>query len=298
MKAYLRAPAILVLWLTGATLYAQSYDISGSLNWDSMEIEIQVSLDLASAGIRLPTGRSRAEELLDMGYASMSQSSILSILIDSSATLGEKIGRGEISVQEAASLAASARKIPPTLSQDMSRISAAYTIDLSVLSSRLMKHSRPTEPLRPLSPVPGAAYTGIIIIANRELPIHGRAASTLVRPCLFPRIWDSDMTLIYEKTSLDPDIARSAGTMMVRYVPVTSILSSTPSGLEPGLAALVGNNPLRIMARGVFGVYTTDPVIDREDALLLLSIEETQRHLREGRVAIVLDDSVLRAPFK
>jgi hypothetical protein len=59
------------------------------------------------------------------------------------------------------------------------------------------------------------------------------------------------------------------------------------------LAELVGNNPLRIIARAVYGIRPTDPVIDREDALLILSSEENLRLLREGRVAIMLDKSVL-----
>jgi hypothetical protein len=59
------------------------------------------------------------------------------------------------------------------------------------------------------------------------------------------------------------------------------------------LAALVGNNPLRVIARGVYGIRPTDPIIDREDALLILSSEENLLLLREGRVAIMLDQSVL-----
>jgi hypothetical protein len=48
----------------------------------------------------------------------------------------------------------------------------------------------------------------------------------------------------------------------------------------------------------VYGIRPTDPIIDREDALLILSSEENIRLLREGRVAIVLDQSVLRNPLE
>ena len=101
------------------------------------------------------------------------------------------------------------------------------------------------------------------------------------------------MNLIYERSMMNTGIARSAA--MVRYVSSSSVFRPTPSGLSPELAELVGNNPLRIIARGVYGIRPTDPVIDREDALLILSSEENLRLLREGRVAIMVDKSVLRS---
>jgi hypothetical protein len=104
------------------------------------------------------------------------------------------------------------------------------------------------------------------------------------------------MSLIYERSMMDPDRARSAA--MIRYASPSGVFHPTPSGLSPELAALVGGNPLRIIARGVYGIRPTDPIIDREDALLILSSEENIRLLREGRVAIVLDQSVLRNPLE
>jgi len=59
----------------------------------------------------------------------------------------------------------------------------------------------------------------------------------------------------------------------------------------------VGERPLRIFARGVFGISLTDPIIAREDALLIISTAENRSLLSQGRVAIVLDDSVLKIPI-
>ena len=103
------------------------------------------------------------------------------------------------------------------------------------------------------------------------------------------------MNLIYERSMMDTGIARRSA--MVRYVSSASVFRPTPSGLSPELAELVGNNPLRVIARAVYGIRPTDPVIDREDALLILSSEDNLRLLREGRVAIMLDRSVLSKPL-
>jgi hypothetical protein len=256
-----------------------------------MEIAASVALNLASAGIRLPTGRAQAEELVDTEYPRLIRPSLLSIPVDSSSFLQDLIDRGEFSLQSTGAIAQGARRVPPALSADLSSLTASYTIDLTLLSAALVRHSRPVEPARPLRPLPTAAYTGIIILAAEALPIQGRNAAALAQPCLFPKVWDADMNLIYERNMMDTDIARRSA--MIRYVSSSSVFRPTPSGLSPELAALVGNNPLRIIARGVYGIRPTDPIIDREDALLILSSEENLRLLREGRVAIMLDKSVL-----
>jgi hypothetical protein len=192
-------------------------------------------------------------------------------------------------------LAQGAQRIPPALSGDLSSLTASFTIDLCRLSAALVRHSRAAELARPLRPLPAASYTGIIILAAEALPIRGRNVAALVQPCLFPKVWDTGMNLIYERSMMDTGAARSIA--MVRYVSPSGVFRPTPSGLSPELAELVGNNPLRIIARGVYGIRPTDPVIDQEDALLILSSEENLRLLREGRVAIMLDQSVLRTPL-
>jgi hypothetical protein len=111
-------------------------------------------------------------------------------------------------------------------------------------------------------------------------------------PCLFPKIWDSEMNLIYERNMLEVQ-----STSMVSYAPLNSIFQKNPSGLSEELAAIVGERPLRIFAHGVFGIKPTDLIIDRSDAMLIISSEENRRLLSEGKVAILLNDSVLRREF-
>jgi hypothetical protein len=99
------------------------------------------------------------------------------------------------------------------------------------------------------------------------------------------------MNLIYERSMLE-----IGNVNMVRYAPPQSIFQRNPSGLSAELQQVVGDRPLRIFARGVFGINPTDLIIDRSDALLIIS-EENRRLLSEGRVVIVLDESVLRYEF-
>ena len=282
---------MIILAATG--VFAQTkIDISGTVEWDTMQIKAAVSLDLASAGIKLPAGRTQGESILSAGYLNLIRAGILDLQVDSSSTIRELVDRGELKLFEAEALAFNAQTIPPALSPDMKSMYSSYTITLTGVSSALLKHSRPAQVARTLNPVSSAQYTGIIIIASENLPVYSMKSTARAIPCLFPKIWDSDMNLLYERTML-----LSHDNSMVRYLPSENIFHKNPSGLSPELQEFVGDKPLRIFARGVFGINPTDLIIDREDAMLIISSEENRRLLSQGKVAIILDDSVLRREF-
>jgi hypothetical protein len=268
-------------------------DVSGSVEWEQGELSASVSLNLASAGIRLPTGRIQGEEILGDEYLRLLRPHLLSLQADSSSIMEDYISRGELSLNTLDSIILEARKIPPSLSADLAFITGRYSLNFKAIRSALIRHRRAGEVPRPLIPSASADYTGIVIIADGELPIHGRNSSALIRPCLFPKIWDSNMGEIYERNMTDPAI----GGVMVRYATAEKIFRPTPSGLEGELAELAGPNPLRILARGVFGSVPTDPIIDREDALKIISSENNRRLLKEGRVIFILNQNVLKSPL-
>ncbi|MDR3147489.1 MAG: polymerase [Treponema sp.] len=267
-------------------------NISGVLEWDTMEISAQVSLELKPLGLTLPTGRTQAEELIAAEYLALMRPLILSIPVDSSSVVGDHIAEGAFSLREAETYALSARAGSPAMSADMTRMRASYTISLRGLSAGFIRQSRPFDPPRALAARPVTAYTGILIIAVGELPLHGTNRRARTLPCLFPKIWDSAMTLIYDKTMLE-----SRETVMVHYASEGSIFQETPSGLSQELRALVGDRPLRILAREVYGIRPTDLVIDTEDALSITSGAENRELLRQGKVVIVLDEDLLKTEF-
>ena len=265
------------------------FNTAVSLDWIRASLYAQVNYDLSLAGIRLPAGRPMGEETLKTVYPSLLRPHLLSIRVDSNTTIRDLVDRGEISLGELDRFSREAAGIPPFLSADFTRMIGRYTINLEALSSSLLRHRRAVESNIPLIPAQTSDYTGIIIIANEELPIHGRNSRALAEPCLFPKIWDTDMNLIYERNMLES----GGGKLMARYAIQESIFRPTPSGLDDDLAGFLGQRPLRIIARGVFGARPTDFIIDRDDALKILSSENNRRLLREGRVLLVLNETVL-----
>ena len=280
-------------FLLGAvTVFGQPVGISGTLEWDKMEIGALISLDLVSANIKLPSGRTMGETLISSEYLKLISPVLLGIRYDSSSTLADLVERGEMSIHDIEEIAHNARRTSPFLSPDLLSLSESCTIDIENISSALISHRRPADVRRTLSPVPAPVYTGIIIIADMPLPVHGMKSPALAQPCLFPKIWDTGMNLIYERNMLERDIKS-----MVRYASSSSIFYEGPSGLSPETTALVGSKPLRIIARGLFGMSPTDLIIDADDALAIISSQENRRLLSEGKVLVILEDSQIKIPL-
>ena len=281
----------IVLFSLFCPVWGQNFDISVSTDWVRAEINSLHGFDLAQAGIRLPGGRFLAEEMLEEAFSRLFRPHLLSIVYDSNSTIGDLLDRREITLRDLDIISQEAEKSPAYLSGDLSRMMGNSKLSMENISAYLRPRTRAFDAIRPLVPVQTLDYTGIIIIANEELPVHGRAGYALAEPCLFPKIWDTDMNLVYDRNMFEAGINDSF--LMTRYAAMESIFQQSPSGLEGELAALLGSNPLRIFAQSVYGIYATDLIIDRQDALRILSTENNRRLLREGRVLIVLNDENL-----
>jgi hypothetical protein len=265
--------------------------ISGVIEWDTFQMKVSVSLDLASAGVKIPSGRTQAEILLSEGYLRLVRAGFMELQVDSSSTIGDIVERRELYLEDIDSFTQGAAGVAPSLSRDMRSMASSYTIDMVNLSISLLRHTYPSNMTRTLNPVSAAQYTGIVVIAVDELPIYGMRGMTSPVPCLYPKIWDSDMNLIYERSMLVSRVPQ------IRYFNGNTIMQNNPSGLSEEVRQIVGDRPLRIFARGVFGIKPTDLIIDREDALTIISSEENRRLLSQGKVVFILDDSALKQEF-
>jgi hypothetical protein len=284
---------ILLLFCASFAFGQANMGISGAVEWDKLELNAVISLDMASAGLKLPNGRTQSEALIASEYVRLIRPGILNLQVDSSSNMADLVERGEWNSSDIESIALQVRSVPPALSPDLRSLLVSYTLDIDQIRTALIRHRRPAEIPMTLNPVSAPAYTGIIIIAAETLPIHGTKSAALLQPCLFPKIWDSEMKLIFERNMSNP-----GANTMARYFTMQEIFDTNPSGLSPAMTAVVGNRPLRIFARGVFGMSPTDPIISHEDALQIISSEGNRNLLREGRIAIIIDESMLKNPLQ
>ena len=106
---------------------------------------------------------------------------------------------------------------------------------------------------------------------------------------------DDDATDVFElRALLEPYGAARAATRIdaagiQRLRALAEAQYEESEAREPGYTERIGLNPLRTMARGVFGKNSTDIIIPREVARQLLAVEENHRLLLEGRVLVVLN---------
>lgn len=252
------------------------------MDWQTEQINSVITLDTALAGIELPTGRSTAISRLDMEIPNLLKDTFFSLVVDSANRLGDIVETGSVSLQDLDDILEAGRKTPPAFSRDLTTLSLHHTVSVAGVGSLFIRHNSPYSPERPLERTATRAYTGIIVDARGPLSVRGEFISDSLKPSLFPKLWDESMNLLYEKNMVEPRIARERG--IVHYA----------ASLEEAEASeRIGSDPLRVVARGVYGINRTDPLLSRQDALKILSQEENLKLLREGRVVIVCDGESL-----
>jgi hypothetical protein len=279
----------------GGTAGAEEGSLHATFDWVNMEIDVSVHLNLKKLGLSLPTGRKQAENELFEEYYAKIEHFISTFPVDSSSIVRDLIASGTLAPSAVNDIIADATSIPPIISEDARNISCDYHITLAQVSSRLVTHKNAEPFPRLIDPPAVPTYTGIIIIANDELPVHGTRMRARLIPCLFPKLWDTDMRLIFDKSFTSPDFFNKS--TLVHYTDSESIFQKTPSGMSPEVERIVGNKPLRVIARGVFGSRPTDPVLDAADARVILSSEANRELLRQGRVVIICAPELLHAEY-
>ncbi len=260
-------------------------NLRSEVDWENDLISSRAELDSARSGIVMPTGRSMALQKLEMEMPSLMRDTFFSILVNSSEKLGNSVTLGRVQLYDLTGIIDNGRKTPPFFSRDLNTITMSHTLRLSELGALFVNHRAVWVPPLPLDRIPTRAYTGIIIDARGQLPVHGEFTRSAVYPCLFPKLWDTEMELLYERNSVKPEIAKASG--IVRY---------SASLDETAYRNRIGADPLRITARGVFGQYRTDPILSRDDYLRIITSAENRALLAEGKVVILLDKETLANP--
>lgn len=274
--------AIIALSMTGALAEEKPITAHSAIDWKLEKINSKLSLDTAKSGIILPTGRNAALQMLEMETPALLKDAFFAVLVDSSSRVGDTVERGELSLSDLNTIIDAGRTTPPAFSTDLKTVSMTHTISLYDLASLYIKGKAPYEPKPPLETAPTRAFTGILIDARGALPVHGEYGSASISPCLFPKLWSTEMDPLFNKSMVMPEIARKRG--IVQY-------SATMD--ESKYRDLIGNDPLRIVAREIYGKNRTDPVISKDEYLKIVSLESNRKILTEGKVVIICDSAML-----
>lgn len=252
-----------------------------SVNWKSKQFSSLLSLSNAN-GIITPADRAGSEVLITEKMAYLLKDPLLSLYVDSANTLGDIVLQNTITNEKLIAIINGSNIKPGVYTSSMRDVTMNASFNLDEVGSLMIMHNNPYSPTLPIEMVSSRSYTGIIIDARGTLAVQGEFVSSPGYPCFFPKIWDDTMELLYERNMTDSQTAKRNG-----------IVTYASSDDESLYRDRIGNDPLHISARKIFGTNRTDPVISRNDALKILSVPENLNLLKEGRVVILLDEDVL-----
>jgi hypothetical protein len=259
------------------------YAVSSRVDWKARVLYVDVELDLRAAGLKMPEGRLEAQRRLEHDFPGLAKDAVFALQADSHRTVEAAVADGSLEAGKLVALSGFARLERSSFSKDMKDFLATYALGLEAVASPFLSGARPTSIRAPLEARPARDYSGIVIYAKGRLPVHGEGVEGSATPCLFPRVYDGEMRLLLDKSVVAPEILALGGSAggVLGY--------ASALGIEAG--ERVGGDPLRIMAKELFGDARCDYVISQEDALRILSSPGNRELLRQGKVVVVLDFS-------
>ena len=263
---------------------APPYTVHASVDWAARELSVEVSLDLAAAGLRMPSGRIEAERLIDRDLPGILAGLVLDLPVDSYRDVADCVDDGTLDESDLLGFGGEAVEQGSSFSRDMRSFIARYELPLHAIAGIFVRHRTPVSPEAPLEWRATRAYTGIVIYADSGLAVHGERVSDLARPCLFPRIYDDAMKLLLEKNGVAPDAIAAWGE--VGYAKAASVRDGS-------LLPRLGESPLMIDATALFGTDRTDLIIPADEAMKILASPENRALLAAGKVVIVIDGDYL-----
>ena len=264
---------LLLLLALSAFLFGQS---AATIDWEQGAVELRIDVPTPQFS---PQERSRAYRKAESMLSDSFLSATGKLQIDSATTLSDWIVENPRELPDLTGRISATPLAASSYSAQFGSLSFRYRIPFfPTIAGPLLTHLRGYEPPQTLFFAPSARFSGILIYLKGELPLHGQEGSATARPALFPRIWDSEMNLLFESRMMDRETILRGG--CVAYA--TSLNSEI-------VKERAGLNPIRILARGLFGIAPTDPIIPREDALTILNSPEGRRLLSEGKIVFVIE---------
>jgi hypothetical protein len=270
----------LCLLCAAAALHAQEAGsaVSAVFDWKAARVGLSVSRALDQSIPSLQRAQNEAESAIDAGFSALFLEAVSRLVIDSSRTVGSLAGSDPAYFAWIQGLARSARKQTFNLSTDLRTATAGYAIPFFT-ESGIFSPLIPAEDVRierRLGYAPTRVFSGLVVYAAEPLPAVGDAVTQNAAPAVFPRLFDEEMNVVFDKTMCRASALKKWG--MAGYA---------DSADDAAILARCGKTPLLVVARAVFGANGTDLVIPTRAALQILGLNENIDILKEGKVLIV-----------
>ncbi|WP_024653876.1 hypothetical protein [Borrelia persica] len=162
-------------------------------------------------------------------------------------------------------------------SEDLKSITVRYELCLFPdFINLFLGHIKPYKAFYPLvnTTAEQFVYTGIIIYAGDD---YKSSSNSVVRlnDAFFVKIYDENIKLYFDKRMVEPDALKKWG--MLEYTNDISYKNKDR----------IGDYPLRLVAKGVYGKYHSDIILDDYSINKIFSNENNINLLREGKFVVI-----------
>ncbi len=277
-----------IIFLTSSFCQKRTYDkdapleSKSSVNWIEKTFRSDITLNLDRAGIPMPSGKKSAVNTVTSRLPNLIKDPLLTLYVDSNHTLGDYILEQNISLDQITDIVNSGNKTLGYFNNSTALFTIEHKLNLPQIGSLFVRHQTPYTKRRTIDTIASRPYTGIIIDARGTLPIHGEFIESEANPCFFPRIWNEDMEIVYERNMMESAAVKEK-----------NVCGYDWSDDESRYRNRAGADPLHIRAKKIFGQNRTDIIISNDDALRIFSVPENAELLKKGKIVLLLDQDAL-----
>ena len=248
------------------------------VDWTTHELIIRTTRSVESQTANAPIAVHLTEREADYSLPQLLNTALRRVQRDTADTVASATEDLSSIAAEITRLVPHVRRSSSRRSRDLSQLTVEYRLPLFPAATELFGLHEVASPFpRNLERVPSRDFTGIVVYVADLLPVHGTNRREHLQGALFPRIYDTQMTPVLDSNMMDPDYLQQWGPLAYSTDPQAA-----------GYEDRIGDDPLRILARGVFGITPTDVLISSTDAARILGRPANLDLLREGRVVFVI----------
>ncbi len=257
---------------------SSSVPFSTAIDWEERLIMINTSAVIDPTDRNAPAAGHYLEQQIRRTLGTLVEGAVSQLVYDSTMTVGELLERHPHPIPSVQELEADTIQTSSRITSNLSRVEVAFELPLFPSVVEALYGNRTPRPLpRTLQWEPTGEFTGLVIMANRDLPVRGESQRARLQPALLPEILD---------TALEPVL--TSGNVHTDALLAHGVVSYTTSTDPADWEKIVGPRPMRVIARELFGIYHTDIILQLRDARRLLSTENNRQFLAQGRVLVIV----------
>jgi hypothetical protein len=254
--------------------------------WGEGKLIIDITGQLSPESNVLPENRLKAERAIDRSLATRLREQIFNLQLNSRFSVQEWIEARPDLFRALEQFRNTALKEYTTTGEDAQTLTVRYSLEIFPSFIELFVNHQEENPVpKTLRWQATRAFSGLVVFVPRPLRKWGEAPreATLVQ-ALFPRIY-------YQKDGPGGEIALLWSVEMLKapYLNRWGMVAYQEGFAEETYLERIGTDPMRIMARHLYGTSPTDVLIDEDDALKILSSPQNRVLLSEGRVLFLLE---------